>query len=55
MGNRSRLQKSYDELSSAYDLLASKNSRNMAEKAKETKSPFEAIGTSAKQSACQRR
>ena len=32
-----RLQNSYDELSSAYDLLASKNSRNMAEKAKETK------------------
>jgi len=31
------LQNSYDELSSAYDLLASKNSRNMAEKAKETK------------------
>ena len=33
----SNLQNSYDELSSAYDLLASKNSRNMAEKAKETK------------------
>ena len=32
-----QLQNSYDELSSAYDLLASKNSRNMAEKAKETK------------------
>ena len=31
------LQNSYDELSSAYDLLASKNTRNMAEKAKETK------------------
>ena len=33
----SNLQNSYDELSSAYDLLASKSSRNMAEKAKETK------------------
>ena len=33
----SNLQNSYNELSSAYDLLASKNSRNMAEKAKETK------------------
>ena len=32
-----QLQNSYDELSSAYDLLASKNSRNIAEKAKETK------------------
>ena len=32
-----QLQNSYDELSSAYDLLASKNSRNMVEKAKETK------------------
>ena len=32
-----QLQNFYDELSSAYDLLASKNSRNMAEKAKETK------------------
>ena len=32
----SNLQNSYDELSSAYDLLASKNSRNMAKKAKET-------------------
>lgn len=31
------LQRLYDDLSSAYDLLASKNSRNMAEKAKETK------------------
>ena len=33
----SNLQDSYYELSSAYDLLASKNSRNMAEKAKEIK------------------
>ena len=33
----SNLQNSYDELSSAYDLLASKSSRNMAEKAKKTK------------------
>ena len=33
----SNLQNSYDELSSAYDLLASKSSRNMAEKAKQTK------------------
>ena len=33
----SNLQNSYNELSSTYDLLASKNSRNMAEKAKETK------------------
>jgi len=33
----SNLQNSYNELSSAYDLLASKNSRNIAEKAKETK------------------
>ena len=33
----SNLQNSYNELSSAYDLLASKNSRNMAAKAKETK------------------
>ena len=33
----SNLQNSYDELSSAYDLLASKSSKNMAEKAKETK------------------
>ena len=33
----SNLQNSYDELSSAYDLLASKSSRNIAEKAKETK------------------
>ena len=32
-----RLQNSYDELSKAYDLLASKNSRTMAEKAKEAK------------------
>lgn len=31
------LQRSYDELNSAYDLLASKNSRNMAEKAKQIK------------------
>ena len=33
----SNLQNSYDELSSAYDLLASKSSKNMAEKAKKTK------------------
>ena len=33
----SNLQNSYDELSSAYDLLASKSSRNMAEKAKQIK------------------
>lgn len=31
------LQKAYNELSNTYDFLASKNSRNMAEKAKETK------------------
>ena len=33
----SQLQNSYNELSKTYDLLASKNSRTMAEKAKETK------------------
>ena len=33
----SNLQNSYDELSSAYDLLASKSSKNMEEKAKKTK------------------
>ena len=40
----SNLQNSYDELSSTYDLLASKNSRNMAEKAKETKELLKQLG-----------
>ena len=40
----SNLQNSYDELSSTYDLLASKNSRNMAEKAKETKALLKQLG-----------
>ena len=37
------LQNKYDELSEAYDLLASKNSRYMAEKAKETKNLLEQL------------
>ena len=37
------LQNKYDELSSAYDLLTSKNSRYMADKAKETKKLLEQL------------
>ncbi|MAW20903.1 MAG: cell envelope biogenesis protein OmpA [Flavobacteriales bacterium] len=37
------LQNKYDELSEAYDLLASKNSRYMADKAKETKKLLEQL------------
>lgn len=37
------LQDKYDELSSAYDLLTSKNSRYMADKAKETKKLLEQL------------
>ena len=37
------LQNKYDELSEAYDLLASKNSRYMAEKAQETKNLLEQL------------
>ena len=37
------LQNKYDELSDAYDLLTSKNSRYMADKAKETKKLLEQL------------
>ncbi len=37
------LQEKYDALSDSYDLLASKNSREMAEKAKETKQLLEQL------------
>jgi len=42
------LNNTYKELSSAYDLLASKNTRNMAEKARETKKLLKQLQTAQK-------